>query len=182
MDFRLHRLPALGAEALLRLGPRDRLAVPAEQAGGVDRELDLSGRRSLTCELAFGSSSFTACVRGGAVTMKMTSSTSITSISGTMLISAIGVPAFFGSKLAKAILRSSGCRRAGRDRPHVRPRLCADAGAQRLAHRHEGMQLVGEGVELGREHAVSARQPVCNSPKRTAACAARIAPTKNDSY
>ena len=55
-----------------------------------------SGLRSLTCELAFGSSSLTACVSSGAVMMKITSSTSMTSISGTMLISAIGALALLG--------------------------------------------------------------------------------------
>ena len=39
---------------------------------------------------ALGRSIFTACVSSGAVMMKITSSTSITSISGIMLISAIG--------------------------------------------------------------------------------------------
>ena len=41
---------------------------------------------------AFGRSIFTACVSSGAVMMKITSSTSITSMSGIMLISAIGRP------------------------------------------------------------------------------------------
>src|SRR4029078_2151789 len=39
---------------------------------------------------ARGRSTFTACVSSGAVMMKITSSTSMTSISGTMLISAMG--------------------------------------------------------------------------------------------
>jgi hypothetical protein len=39
---------------------------------------------------AFGRSTFTAWVSSGAVMMKITSSTSITSMSGIMLISAIG--------------------------------------------------------------------------------------------
>ena len=42
---------------------------------------------------ALGRSTLTACVSSGAVMMKMTSSTSITSISGIMLISAIGAGA-----------------------------------------------------------------------------------------
>src|SRR5512146_718872 len=42
---------------------------------------------------ALGRSIFTACVSSGAVMMKITSNTSMTSISGIMLISAIGVPA-----------------------------------------------------------------------------------------
>jgi hypothetical protein len=50
----------------------------------------------LACDVAFGSSSLTAWVRRGAVTIKITSSTSITSISGTMLISAIGAASSSG--------------------------------------------------------------------------------------
>src|SRR5262245_51190213 len=103
----------------------------------------------LGAELAFGSSSLTACVSRGAVTMKITSSTSITSISGTMLISAMGAPAFFESKLAKAMLGSSGAAASGVQRTHARRRA---VGAERLAHRHEGVQFVREGVELGEDH------------------------------
>ena len=40
---------------------------------------------------AFGSSTFTPCASSGAVTMKMISSTSMTSTSGVTLMSAIGV-------------------------------------------------------------------------------------------
>jgi hypothetical protein len=48
-----------------------------------------------TCEgaeVACGTSMRTACDSNGAVMMKITSSTSITSINGTMLISDIGAP------------------------------------------------------------------------------------------
>jgi hypothetical protein len=96
MDFRLHRLPALGAEALLRLGPRDRLPVPVEQAGGVDRELDLFGPQVVDLRARLRQ------LELDGLRQERRGDTSITSISGTMLISAIGVPAFFGSKLAKA--------------------------------------------------------------------------------
>src|SRR6185295_12551713 len=98
--------------------------------------------------------------------MKITSSTSITSISGTMLISAIGAPPWRGSKLAKAMARSSGCRRPRGERTDVGGAAVAGARAERLAHRDEGVQLVGEGVELGREDAVGARQPVVADHRR----------------
>ena len=55
-------------------------------------------------ELALGRSSLTALVRSGAVTMKITSSTSTTSINGTMLISAMGWDEFLRSKLPKAMI------------------------------------------------------------------------------
>jgi hypothetical protein len=65
-------------------------------------------------------------VSSGAVTMKITSSTSITSISGTMLISAIGWDEARAVEEAKAIASvSSG--RHGRER-HV-ARLAAGAAA-----------------------------------------------------
>src|SRR6185295_9910573 len=50
----------------------------------------LSGLVRLGALVALGRSILTECVSSGAVMMKMTSSTSITSISGIMLISAIG--------------------------------------------------------------------------------------------
>src|SRR4051812_1374605 len=106
-----------------------------------------SDLRSLTCDVAFGSSSLTACVSSGAVMMKMTSSTSITSMSGTMLISAIGAPALLESKLAKAMAAPSGGGRPAGQRAHVGRgvgrHLRRGGAAERLAHRHEGVQLVG---------------------------------------
>ena len=56
-------------------------------------------------EVALGRSSLTALVKSGAVTMKITSSTSTTSINGTMLISAMGWDEVLRSKLAKAMGR-----------------------------------------------------------------------------
>ena len=57
-------------------------------------------------DVALGRSSLTALVSSGAVTMKITSSTSTTSISGTMLISAIGAEDVLRSKLANAMTPS----------------------------------------------------------------------------
>ena len=54
-------------------------------------------------EVALGRSSLTALVRSGAVTMKITSNTSTTSINGTMLISAMGWDEVLRSKLPKAM-------------------------------------------------------------------------------
>src|SRR5436190_8729392 len=114
-------------------------------------------------ELALGRSSLTAWVSSGAVTMKITSSTSTTSINGTMLISAIGWLAFLlRSKLPKAMAVSSGLLDGAQ---------CHAAGAQRAAlqgaaHRQEGQQLEGEGVELGVEHAVGTGQPVVAHHRR----------------
>src|SRR6185503_21180379 len=91
-------------------------------------------------EVALGRSSLTAWVSSGAVTMKITSSTSTTSINGTMLISAIGCEAFLRSKLPKAMVRllvHGRQRRAGARRSALLRRL------QGAAHRQEGQQLEG---------------------------------------
>ncbi|CAJ8126647.1 Uncharacterised protein [Burkholderia pseudomallei] len=50
----------------------------------------VSGVSRAGAAATFGKSSRIACVKSGAVMMKMTSSTSITSMSGVMLMSAIG--------------------------------------------------------------------------------------------
>ena len=55
-------------------------------------------------DVALGRSSLTALVRSGAVTMKITSSTSTTSINGTMLISDMGWDEVLRSKLPKAMV------------------------------------------------------------------------------
>ena len=65
------------------------------------------GLFSVGLVVARGSASLTELVSSGAVTMKITSSTSITSMSGTMLISPIGVLLFLESKLAKAMMYRS---------------------------------------------------------------------------
>src|SRR5258708_15461071 len=64
----------------------------------------LSGFWMSALDVALGRSSLTALVRSGAVTMKITSNTSTTSINGTMLISAMGWDEDFRSKLAKAMI------------------------------------------------------------------------------
>src|SRR5476649_1062255 len=94
-------------------------------------------------EVALGRSSLTALVSSGAVTMKITSSTSTTSINGTMLISAIGALEVLRSKLAKAmaILLLLDGLLDGSER-----RTARGACLQGAAHRQEGQQLEGEGV------------------------------------
>ena len=67
----------------------------------------VSGLLSDGAVVARGSASFTELVSSGAVTMKITSRTSITSISGTMLISPIGELLPLESKLANAMVCQS---------------------------------------------------------------------------
>jgi hypothetical protein len=83
------------------------LAVPVQRAVGVDGKLDVGRPR-------IGRSMRTECVSSGAVMMKITSSTSITSMSGIMLISAIGRCAPSWSKPPKLIgnRRSRSSRRS----------------------------------------------------------------------
>src|SRR5882757_2805412 len=119
----------------------------------------LSGFTWSAVELALGRSSLTAWVSSGAVTMKMTSRTSTTSISGTMLISAIGAELVFLSRLPKAMIRSPLLVGSEREAARLERRHLGRA-LQRLAHRQEGQQLESEGIELGRQHAVAAGQPV----------------------
>jgi hypothetical protein len=69
----------------------------------IDSEM-WSGLVRLGLLVARGRSIFTEWVSSGAVTMKITSSTSITSISGIMLISAIGAAPPLRSKLPNAIM------------------------------------------------------------------------------
>src|SRR5207249_1716358 len=88
-------------------------------------------------EVALGRSSLTALVSKGAVTMKITSSTSTTSINGTMLISAIGWDEAFRSKLAKAMAVLPLDLRHGGERDVAWPEAAALAGLQRAAHRQE---------------------------------------------
>ena len=88
----------------------------------------LSGTGRFSWLVACGSCSLTECVSSGAVTMKITSSTSITSISGTMLISDTGAPEDCRSKLAKAISvlpvprDQAAAGRSGRTAPASAPR------------------------------------------------------------
>src|SRR5882724_4915790 len=90
-------------------------------------------------EVALGRSSLTALVKSGAVTMKITSSTSATSINGTMLISAMGWDEDLRSKLPKA-MRTSRLVVHGRERRAARPGSAA-RGLQGAAHRQERQQL-----------------------------------------
>src|SRR5262245_62630711 len=115
-------------------------------------------------EVALGRSSLTACVSRGAVTMKITSSTRATSINGTMLISAIGWEEDLRSKLPNAMVPAPRLVVHGRERHAARP--AAAGGLQGAAHRQEGQELEGEGVELGGQHAVGARQPVVAHDRR----------------
>src|SRR5258706_14657356 len=103
-------------------------------------------------DVALGRWSLTALVSSGAVTMKITSSTSTTSINGTMLISAMGWDEVLRSKLPKAMSLSSLVVDGGQR--HAAWFGTATAGLQGTAHRQEGQELEGEGVELGGKHAV----------------------------
>src|SRR5215475_1503948 len=97
-----------------------------------------------------GRSILTACVSNGAVMMKMTSSTSITSISGIMLISAIGRAfAPLVSKPPKAMLRGSfhDFRHGGARRGRVGLAVVGAGG-------EEGEHVVRKSVELGEHEAV----------------------------
>src|SRR6185369_10033893 len=102
------------ASSRLRRSPFQNSAPAASMANSI-----FSGFWMSAVELALGRSSFTALVSSGAVTMKITSSTSTTSINGTMLISAIGWLDDLRSKLAKAMavlplaLRHGGQRDGG---------------------------------------------------------------------
>src|SRR4051812_35040717 len=106
----------------------------------------LSGLVRLGWLDALGRSILTECVRRGAVMMKITSRTSITSISGIMLISAIGALSAPRLKPPKAI---SGALVGGRQRG-----LHGHYGAA-LAHVRAGdehrVEVVRERVEL-RKH------------------------------
>src|SRR5262245_10057093 len=110
----------------------------------------LSGLVTFGALEALGRSTFTACVSSGAVMMKITSSTSITSISGIMLISAIGVVALPRCRSPKAI---SGLRRRRLERHH-------GAGFRRGARGKEGEEVVREAVEACEQQAVGAHERV----------------------
>jgi hypothetical protein len=93
---------------------------------------------------ACGRSTLTACVIMGAVMMKITSSTSITSISGIMLISALSPSLLSFVSPPKAITRS-----LPRARRRCAPRLCGYAGVVAHPGRHEGEQVMRKAVEFG---------------------------------
>src|SRR5262245_33541624 len=99
-------------------------------------------------EVALGRSSLTTLVNSGAVTMKITNSTSTTSISGTMLISAMGWEEDLRSKLPKAIGYPPRLVVHGGER-HTAGATATAGGLQRASDQQEVQQLEGEGVELG---------------------------------
>src|SRR5258705_1010469 len=123
----------------------------------------LSGFWMSALEAALGRSSLTALVRSGAVTMKITSNTSATSINGTMLISAMGWDEDLRSKLPKAMANLPSVH--GRERYAARPGSAARR-LQGAAHRQKSQELEGESVELGGQHAVGAGQPVVAHHRR----------------
>src|SRR5574343_813550 len=103
---------------------------------------------------ARGKSTLTECVISGAVMMKMMSSTSITSTSGVMLISAVGIwlPGELNEPMAMLCsLRGS----AGAHRVDL-----GAVGDEGLADGEEGVQVVGEGVQIGQHDAVGAGEGV----------------------
>src|SRR5574343_1139091 len=99
---------------------------------------------------ARGRSTLTECVISGAVMMKMMSSTSITSTSGVMLISAVGIWVPCELKLPRAML----CGLHGSAGAH-RVDLGA-VGDEGLADGEEGVEVVGKRVEIGQHDAVGA--------------------------
>src|SRR5260370_1099639 len=101
---------------------------------------------------ALGRSIFTACVSSGAVMMKITSSTSMTSISGIMLISAIGADSPVCLKLPNAISVGSLGESGRFKRHHGSHVVDVRAGGQKRK------QIMREGVELGEHQAVAAHE------------------------
>src|SRR6185295_5754545 len=114
----------------------------------------LSARVMLGVLVALGRSILTECVRSGAVMMKITSSTSMTSISGIMLISAIGASAPLRWKPPKAMLGAlpRGLRRFERDH-----RCCV---VHVRARREDREEIVCETVEPREGHPVRAHERV----------------------
>ena len=127
-----------------------------QRAAGNDRELDLLGASGCRrVEVASGRSSLTAWVSSGAVRMKITSSTSITSISGTMLISAMGAAAPCLLKPPNAITPLA-MGRGGLALPFL---LLAEACGPVVRITKEG-RVVGEGVEACHGDAIGACEAV----------------------
>src|SRR5262245_24924445 len=104
---------------------------------------------------AFGRSTLTACVSNGAVMMKITSSTSITSMSGIMLISAIGAVLPSLLKPPKAMSGAALGTGGGRFHRHDRRRLAhVRAGGE---HR---VEVVRERIQARQHQAVGAHETV----------------------
>src|SRR5574343_526623 len=103
---------------------------------------------------ARGRSTLTECVISGAVMMKMISSTSITSTSGVMLISAVGI--WLPGELKEPMAMSGNLgSSAGAHRVDL-----GAVGDEGLANREEGVQVVGEGVESSQHDAVGTGEGV----------------------
>src|SRR5687768_15888621 len=113
----------------------------------------LSGLVRLGVLVARGRSIFTECVSSGAVMMKMTSRTSITSISGIMLISAMGASAPLRWNPPKATSGRSG-RGRGLERNH------GAALAHMRTRGEHGEKVVRETVQPRERHAVGAHEGV----------------------
>src|SRR5574343_2034804 len=114
----------------------------------------VSGFSGVGVLAALGRSTLTWCVISGAVMMKMISRTSITSTSGVMLISAVGI--WLADELKEPIAISGDLGGSpGAHRVDLRA-----VGDKRLADREEGMQIVGKGVEIGQHDAVRAGEGV----------------------
>src|SRR5690242_17746608 len=147
------------ASSRVRRSPFQNSAPAASMANSI-----FSGFWMSAVEVALGRSSLTTLVKSGAVTMKITSSTSTTSINGTMLISAIGWLPVLRSKLPKAM---AGLRLVvdGGERHGARTTAAA-LGLQGAADQQEVQQLEGEGIELGGQHAIGAGQPVVAHDRR----------------
>src|SRR5262245_22419757 len=119
----------------------------------------LSGLVRFGALAAFGRSIFTACVKSGAVMMKITSSTSITSISGIMLMSAIGAPMPLRWKPPKAMSDSLLGWNWFRHHhgAHVVD-MCAGG--------ENGEQVVRECIELRQHDAIGAHERVIGEHRR----------------
>src|SRR5471030_973488 len=135
----------------------------------------VSGVSRATCDATFGKSSRIACVNNGAVMMNITSKTSMTSINGVMLISAMGAPFDFLSSPPNAMMYSSGCRvlkgLGGSEGLEERAlnHTILDRSALNAARRHAvrvGVQVVGESVEFFRNLPHHAPQHVVRKHRR----------------
>jgi hypothetical protein len=90
-------------------GRRDLLVTDIEAAIGSDGQLQRLGRRVVGALPPLGRSRRRLAVMSGAVIMKMTSSTSMTSMSGVMLMSAIGLGLGLRSSRPKAMAGGPIC-------------------------------------------------------------------------
>src|SRR5690242_8789470 len=105
----------------------------------------VSGFSGAAAPAACGRSSLMEWVKSGAVMMKITSNTSITSTMGVTLMSAMGAGCRSSLKLPKAMVFSSGDARAGGQ---------------------IGMQIVGEGIQFRQRDAIDAGEGVIGQHRR----------------